>query len=230
MANGSGTKNVEVQTATSPQVSAAVPVAPTMPLQESNEQRQPAAMAVAVPNGKSTTAAPSSPLSRPPARPPVNIDPDGDLFDLEEEEMMPNGGGGNLEHHHSESEDDIAGRVDRNFSPEGIDDNTSPELSSGAASEDDPAEHVEFTPGSAVASQQPTNPGFRRPSATYDPIYGGPNYERAEHSAVANEVYGSAYRPASKGSFTSGSLGESFMARNAQHMRARSGSKSSEVR
>lgn len=218
MANGNGTKDVEVQTTTSPQVSADVAVESTVAMpQTTNGQRAPAAPAP--PNGKVTTS-PSSPLSRPPARAPMKIDADGDLFDLEEEDMMP----ANISPEDEEPE--ITGRVNRN--PSHPDSGT--ELSPSPSEEEDHsphAEHVEFIPGSAVASQQPTNPGFRRPSATGDPIYAGANYARAEQSAVVNDVYGSSYlRPVTKGSFTSGSLGESFMARNAVHMRERSGSRS----
>lgn len=215
--NGSGTNDIAVQDTTSSQVPVDIHVSvkPTILPQTSNEQRLPAA-----------APAPGSPLARPPALAPGDIDPDGDLFDLLEEDMMPNGGAD--VHHLSESEDDITGRVERNFSPEGTYDNSA-EASSEAETEDNATEDVEFIPGSAVASQQPTNPGFRRPSATYDPIYAGANYDKVEHSVVKNDIYSSSSRPVTKGSFTSGSLGESFMARNAQHMRARSGSKS-EVR
>lgn len=225
VAEGNGTKEVEQQTTTSPQAPASVPVVPTVMPPKTNDQRTPAATSTSIPNGKAAMA-PSSPLSRPPARPPVDIDPDGDLFDLEEEDMMPNGAADAQDL--SDEDGDIAGRVDRKLSIYG-DDDISAELSSEAEPEEDRAEHVEFMPSSANASQQPTNPGFRRPSATLDPIYSGADYNRAEHSAVVNDVYGSSYnRPPTKGSFTSGSLGESFMARNAQHMRERSGSKSYE--
>jgi hypothetical protein len=56
-----------------------------------------------------------------------------------------------------------------------------------------------------------------------DPVYRGPDYEKAERNVVAEEIYGSRYdRPGGAGaSFTSGSLGESFMQRNAELMRAR---------
>jgi len=220
--NGNGTKEVEVQT-TSPQVAASLPVESTAVMPEITVQRSPAAASAT--NGKSAVA-PSSPLSRPPARPPVTIDADGDLFDLEEEDMLPNGGA--EVDPHSESEDAITGRVGRNSSPYETDENSA-EMSSEPEVDEYRAEHVEFVPGSAVASQQPTNPGFRRPSVAIDPIYSGANYDRAEYSAVVNEVYGSSYnRAPTKGSFTSGSLGESFMARNSHHVRTRSGSTSKE--
>jgi hypothetical protein len=45
-------------------------------------------------------------------------------------------------------------------------------------------------------------------------------YARAQKAAVSEEIYGSSYaRPASKGSFTAGSMGESYMARNAEMLR-----------
>ncbi|CZT14778.1 uncharacterized protein RCC_00732 [Ramularia collo-cygni] len=220
IANGNGTKEVVDVRTTSPQVSASLPVESTFLPPNTNGQRQSAASSAPI---AKTSMAPSSPLSRPPARPPVTIDPDGDLFDLEEEEDMLSTSGPEVEHL-SESEDTITGRVHREVSQDGSNE-TGADLSSEAEPEEELA--VEFIPGSAVASQQPTQPGFRRPSVAMDPIYAGANYNRAEYSAVVNEVYGSSYdRP--KRSFTSGSLGESFMARNAQHMRARAGSKTCE--
>lgn len=80
-------------------------------------------------------------------------------------------------------------------------------------------EHLEFRPGSVNASQQPTNPGFRRPSAAQDPGYTGRDYTRAALDADDTGIYGSSYvRPVSKASFTAGSLGESYMARHAEEM------------
>lgn len=80
-------------------------------------------------------------------------------------------------------------------------------------------EHLEFRPESASASQQPTNPGFRRPSVIRDPGYTGRDYTRAAANAEETGIYGSSYaRPVSKGSFTAGSLGESYMARHAEEM------------
>lgn len=91
--------------------------------------------------------------------------------------------------------------------------------------EDDPpagsdleTEHIEFHPSSVDASKQPTLPGFRRPSVAKDPEYAGRDYTRAAVNAEATGVYGSSARPASKGSFTGGSLGESYMARHAEEM------------
>ncbi|KAM0716720.1 hypothetical protein Q7P37_008165 [Cladosporium fusiforme] len=80
-------------------------------------------------------------------------------------------------------------------------------------------EHLEFRPESVSASQQPTNPGFRRPSVIRDPGYTGSDYTRAALNAEETGIYGSSYvRPVSKGSFTAGSLGESYMARHAEEM------------
>ena len=81
------------------------------------------------------------------------------------------------------------------------------------------SEHLEFRPGSVAASQQPTVPGFRRPSVVRDPGYTGRDYSRAATDADETGIYGSSYvRPISKGSFTAGSLGESYMARHAEEM------------
>lgn len=183
---------------------------------------------------KPASTTPAAPKSQPPTPKPSKIDPDGDLFDLDDDddddippkpEPIPDDS-------HS-SEDDITGRVNRN--PRYLDDGDIYDPDSGIIPEnegtDDHADHIEFMPGSANASQQPTNPGFRRPSVSMDPVYMGNNYARAEHSAVVNEVYGSSYnRPASKGSFTAGSLGESFMARNAEMLRNRASHDESQVR
>ncbi|KAF2721522.1 hypothetical protein K431DRAFT_303501 [Polychaeton citri CBS 116435] len=79
------------------------------------------------------------------------------------------------------------------------------------------AVHLEFRPGSVAASQQPTSPGFRRPSVSADPGFQGSNYSTAAYDAEANGIYGSSYiHPTSKASFRAGSLGESYMARNAE--------------
>ena len=77
-------------------------------------------------------------------------------------------------------------------------------------------------PSSAVASQQPTRPGFRRPSVIRDPVYQGTDYRAAERDAVEKEIYGSSFnRLSSKGSFTAGSLGESYMAKHAEEKKLR---------
>ncbi|KXT03718.1 hypothetical protein AC578_5143 [Pseudocercospora eumusae] len=132
-----------------------------------------------------------------------------------------------------ESEDDITGRVATlGTSPNSehvIYESSEPLIPEGAEESDDHAEHIEFRPSSV---QQTNTPGFRRPSATIDPVYMGSDYDRAEHSAVTNEIYGSSFtRPSSKGSFTAGSLGESFMAQNAERlMRNRAASGETQVR
>lgn len=79
--------------------------------------------------------------------------------------------------------------------------------------------HIELCPSSANASRQPMDPGYRRPSVVRDPQWEGSDYEVAEEQAVTEDVYGSSYIcPSSKGSFTAGSVGESFMAQNAAKM------------
>ncbi|KXT17615.1 hypothetical protein AC579_10140 [Pseudocercospora musae] len=153
-----------------------------------------------------------------PSTSPLKQDVDGDLdFGLGGDEALSDQA---VEDSAADSENDVTGRVARlgTFpnsedviyeSSEGL----SPE---GAEESDDHAEHIEFRPSSV---QQSNAPGFRRPSATIDPVYMGSNYDRAEHSAVTNEIYGSSFnRPSSKGSFTAGSLGESFMAQNAERL------------
>lgn len=174
-----------------------------------------------VQNGMIVEKSPLSPATETvapalPAPASSSLDPDGDLFDLQDDEddrRVPTS-----DEDHSESGDEITGRIHRNVA---VDDEVyDPEagLVDGNDNPGDHAEHVEFIPGSAVASQQPTNPGFRRPSATFDPVYRGANYESAEHSAVVNDIYGSSYSRPNKGSFNAGSLGESFMAQNAERM------------
>ncbi|KAF2163399.1 hypothetical protein M409DRAFT_57673 [Zasmidium cellare ATCC 36951] len=194
-------------------------------------------------NGKFPVEKAPSPITTPSAQPSPppparasQIDADGDLFDLDDEDDEPSAKPEPIPDDPLSSEDDITGRVSRN--PHFLDDGDIYDPNAGIISEPeepednhDHADHIEFMPGSANASQQPTNPGFRRPSVSIDPVYAGENYARAEHSAIVNEVYGSSYvRPASKGSFTAGSLGESFMARNAEMLRNRAPQDESQVR
>lgn len=166
----------------------------------------------------------------------ATIDPDGDFFDLEEDD---DGGlvrheADDLEEDNDEySEESDRGGVVRRIIPahasvlvsdEQHDDDTEAGLASESESTDGKAETVrlDFQPGSVVASQQPTNPGFRRPSVSRDPIFAGTDYETAAEKAADDEIYGSSYsRPATKGSFTVGSLGESFMERNSAEIRMR---------
>lgn len=147
--------------------------------------------------------------------PPKN-DVDGDMeFGLGEGDEIYERAGG-VESPLDSDEEEIAGRVSIDTAlSQNSDDNVIYEPSEGIIEEydesEDHAQHLEFRPSSI---QQPTSPGFRRPSATIDPIYTGANYERAEHNAITRDVYGSSYnRP---GSFTAGSLGESYMAQNAE--------------
>lgn len=172
------------------------------------------------------SAKPSSSTSR--------IDADGDLFDLEAEEaddddavtdevIIP-GDDDDLEDGIVGSGHEVTGRVNTNTVSEGGEvvpgeekyDPTTGLIPEPADGTDSAVPHLAFGPSSAVASQQPLNPGFRRPSVSYDPVYRGTNYNAAERDAVDNEIYGSSFnRPSSKGSFTAGSLGESYMAQNA---------------
>ncbi|KAK5108760.1 hypothetical protein LTR62_007820 [Meristemomyces frigidus] len=72
-----------------------------------------------------------------------------------------------------------------------------------------------------TASQQPSAPGFRRPSVIADPQFRGPDniYASEELKAATEELYGSSYtRPSTKGSFVGGSVGQSYMAMHAAQM------------
>lgn len=155
------------------------------------------------------------------------IDPDGDLFDLEEDEDdIPDGQPDDDEFDSViASEDDNTGRVDADSDgsePDASDNRYDPEtglIPEPEDGKDSAVPNLAFGPGSSIASQQPTQPGFRRPSVVHDPVFRGQNYTAAEEDAVENEVYGSSYnRPSSKGSFTAGSLGESYMAQHAEEM------------
>ena len=169
---------------------------------------------------------------RPDAR-SSNIDPDGDLFDLDDESDIPHDESSNDEIEGTlESEDEIAGRVGREedsdgerYDPEaGI----IPEPEDGT---DSAVPYLAFGPSSAVASQQPTQPGFRRPSVVHDPVFLGDDYEAAEEDAVEEDVYGSSFNKPSKGSFTAGSLGESYMEKNAEErVRLRGARQQTQVR
>ncbi|RMY76820.1 hypothetical protein D0864_09575 [Hortaea werneckii] len=213
-------------------------------------------------SGQQGAAGPESP-ARPPSAPsvaarpspatrsPSKIDPDGDLFDLDEDSDLPTP---RLEEEDPvpgiEGEEEvmpgIGGRIDQQTAPhlpQRHETSTSepglrpgeiydydseaglvPEPVPGAVPEvvqqDEHAMHVEFGPmGASASSQQPTRPGFRRPSVVSDPVFLGQDYEQAEERAVNDDIYGSSYsRPPTKGSFTGGSLGESYMARHAEEM------------
>lgn len=163
------------------------------------------------------------------------LDPDGDLFDLEAVEEVPIQQPHDYENaldsddEEEDQDDEIKGRIDIDA------DDLSPPMDSDSGSvrydpttgmipepedgTDSAVPYLAFGPSSAVASQQPIKPGFRRPSVIDDPVYQGMNYNIAEQDAVDNEIYGSSFsRPTSKGSFTAGSLGESYMAKHAAEM------------
>ena len=180
-----------------------------------------------------------------PARTQSNIDPDGDLFDLEDDSAIPHSQDEKDAFDKAlEAEDDTAsgvlGRVDSNVDtvePTGLPmaspgvlegqhahdsgSDSGPEairsLSPDSLKGDEHAVHLEFGPGFATASQQPTLPGFRRPSVNADPVFQGSDYQAVEARAVEEEVYGSSFvRP--RGSFAGGSLGGSYMAQHAEGM------------
>jgi hypothetical protein len=155
-------------------------------------------------------------------------DADVDMFGLDEDTETPGAPVSYDEDENAiESEDEIIGRIRRDkLGYENMRDANKiiydseagliPELES-----DRPADGLDFEIGLAPAGpkRELNGPGFSQPSVLRDPIYIGNNYHRAELAAVNDEIYGSSYnRPSSKGSFTSGSLGESFMEQNAEAM------------
>ncbi|KAK4546663.1 hypothetical protein LTR36_001881 [Oleoguttula mirabilis] len=210
---------------------------------ESNKDVPAAERAPAAPALPAQTTSASSTL-----RMQSKIDPDGDLFDLEDESdlPLPQSESDDLESVVDSEEEimtGIAGRMeqgtdrsDRSEVPidtpgmrAGEQDEYDPEAglipeSAGAplsavVEEDEHAVHLEFGPAFSSSSQQPTKPGFRRPSVISDPVFRGADYQAVEAQAVNEEVYGSSYnRPTSKGSFSGGSLGESYMAKHAEGM------------
>lgn len=100
------------------------------------------------------------------------------------------------------------------------------------SAEGEHAVHLEFGPAhSSGSSQQPTKPGFRRPSVVRDPVFRSADYQNTQTQAANEEIYGSSFtRPTSKGSFTGGSLGESFMAKHAEEMMRSRVAKQQDVR
>ncbi|KAK3722266.1 hypothetical protein LTR37_002699 [Vermiconidia calcicola] len=158
----------------------------------------------------------------------TKIDPDGDLFDLEaEEDLPPEEEIDELESALESDDNDITGRIEGNevlndSAPDTDEvryDSTAGLVPEPRDGTDNAATYLAFGPSSAVASQQPIRPGFRRPSVVNDPVLRGPGYKAEEKDAAENEVYGSSFnRPTSKGSFTAGSLGESYMAAHAEEM------------
>ena len=168
---------------------------------------------------------------------PSKIDPDGDLFDLEDEESFDGEGVDSRET--LEVENEIVGRVNSNDiarpPPPKIQDgrydengglipesDVEEEDEEGDENDEDEQEHddpSQIVPSSsAVASQQPTRPGFRRPSVSTDPVYVGRDYAKAELAASA-DVYSSSFGPkGTRASFQAASLGGSYMAQNAEHL------------
>ena len=176
---------------------------------------------------------PKSSRSNRPSASTSKLDADGDLFDLEDEELPPNDPTyseesiDDSEEPVQESGGEIIGRVNDATVTEGFEvepgeeryDPTTGLVPEPVDGTDSAVPYLAFGPSSSVASQQPIQPGFRRPSVVYDPIYRGPDYQTVEREAVENERYGSSFnRPSSKGSFTAGSLGESYMAKHADEM------------
>lgn len=168
------------------------------------------------------------------------IDPDGDLFDLVDVELHGSSGQDDDDYDDPENvfanDDVIVGRVrsaDQTFIPPlPADGRTRYDPATGLIpepedeKEDSAVPNLAFGPSSSVG---PHEPGFRRPSVVDDPIYLGDDYQTAERRAVENDVYGSsANRP--RGSFTPGSLGQSYMAKHAEEMmRARLAKRSTSV-
>jgi hypothetical protein len=116
----------------------------------------------------------------------------------------------------------MAGRIDSHASHEPSTDIGAQEYAQTERVEDLPdsaqtTSHLEVMPATPTSAQQPRSPGFRRPSVQLDPAYNGRDYMRAAMNADDTGVYGSSARPG-KGGFTSGSLGESYMARHAEEM------------
>ncbi|QIX00322.1 hypothetical protein AMS68_005839 [Peltaster fructicola] len=146
--------------------------------------------------------------------PPVQQDV-GDMFDLEEDEVnasyqdMPDS---SLEDYF---DNDMVNSTDRTASQQSLD------MDRGEPPPDDlvHSEPLIFAEG-AAATKQPASPGFRRPSAAMDPVYTGRGYRTAENEAEQSSFYGSSYSRDGKGSFTSSSLGESYMAKNAEKLMA----------
>ncbi|KAK5174673.1 uncharacterized protein LTR77_001755 [Saxophila tyrrhenica] len=144
------------------------------------------------------------------------LDPDGDLFDLEAVENVPFDQPDDLEEALETDDSEPTHPDPFDPPPESTLDPSTASIPISQPAPSTPASYVPFAPSSAVASQQPINPGFRRPSVVDDPVYREGDYEAAEEDAVENEIYGSSFNRPGKGSFTAGSLGESFMAKFAE--------------
>ncbi|KAK1813158.1 hypothetical protein LTR12_012482 [Friedmanniomyces endolithicus] len=196
-----------------------------------------------------------------------SIDPDGDLFDLEDESDHPMGDFDSAIESEEDAAPGITGRVAHSHAPEDRHEIPvpSPRTQSGEPFTYDPeaglipeeptsdtsptfkpdpnqplhlgsrpsASAAFFSPSSNSSHHSIPSPGFQRPTAASDPTFRGSNYYAEESKAAGDEeIYGSSYsRPATKGSFTGGSLGESFMAKHAEEMmRTRGGKKEMAVR
>lgn len=139
----------------------------------------------------------------------------GDMFDLEEDEVnatfqdLPDS---SLEDYF---DNDMANSTDLTASQQSLDGDGGERPSNDLVH----SESLIFAEG-AAATKQPPSPGFRRPSAAIDPVYTGRGYRTAENEAEESSFYGSSYNRDGKGSFTSSSLGESYMAKNAEKLMA----------
>ena len=169
--------------------------------------------------------------------PQSRIDPDGDLFDLEGEddtELPPPILDSDEGSDDAEEDTIITGRLETPSSSAATNPIFTPPSTSHAERYDattglipepedgKPDTAVPYLPSSVPTAQQPLKPGFRRPSVVHDPVFPGAGYAAAETEAVEDEVYGSSYARPGKGSFVSvGSVGESFMERNAEEMALR---------
>ncbi|KAK5687025.1 hypothetical protein LTS10_001162 [Elasticomyces elasticus] len=207
------------------------------------EQSALAVLAASNSSGPSATSEAStnaSPTSR------TSIDPDGDLFDLEEESEGIAQTASDFDSAIESDEDampGITGRIDASGEPverndlplqsprvqisgtTGYDPEADlvPVSAADMQADEEKAVHLEFGPSSSgfssSSSRQPTSPGFRRPTVESDPVFRGPDYFQEEKKAAEEEIYGSSFsRPPTKGSFTGGSLGESFMLKHAEEM------------
>lgn len=180
--------------------------------------------------------APMPPLSKSaPPKSQSQIDPDGDLFDLEREDET------ELPPPVIDSDDELdedahslTGRIDSatqlsssaTTNPIATPPSTStsrydPETGLIPTPADKPDAPIPYLTSSLPGtSRQPAQPGFRRPSVVHDPVFSGAGYEEAETAAVEDETYGSSFvRPPSKGSFGGGGVGEGFMSLNAERGR-----------
>ncbi|KAK4898645.1 hypothetical protein LTR27_003817 [Elasticomyces elasticus] len=199
-----------------------------------------AAINTSGPNAAAEASTNASPTSR------TSIDPDGDLFDLEEESEGIAQTASDFDSAIESDEDampGITGRIDASGEPIERNDlplkspraqisgtigydpeaDLVPVSTSDTQADEEKAVHLEFGPSSSgfssSSSRQPTSPGFRRPTVESDPVFRGLDYFQEEKKAAEEEIYGSSFsRPLTKGSFTGGSLGESFMLKHAEEM------------